>query len=152
MQVNWDGRPPSPSLRRCARDAPGETKPMFSTSPGTLKRERGSQAGGQTQAKEQWHARVAWLEWRVCVKERLERKLGAIGSRNLFLGSTETPWLPDARVVLPGTKSGDIRRSVLYGAHRLWVRQSSATLLAEAPLSPHRTDCSLSHISVLHGE
>lgn len=77
----------------------------------------------------------------------------------MLLGSTETPWLPDARVVLPGTKSGDIRRSVLYGAHRLWVPQSSATLLAEAPPTPATTPsmgcgashCSLSHVSVLHG-
>lgn len=57
---------------------------------------------------------------------------------NLLLGSSETPWPPDACEVLPGTKSGDIKRSVLYGAHLLWVRQSSATLLAEVRPAPTR--------------
>lgn len=56
---------------------------MFSTSLGTVERgreRRGSQAEGQTQAKGQRLERVAWLEWRVCVKEWSERKLGVVCS------------------------------------------------------------------------
>lgn len=66
MQANWDGGSPSPSLRRCAplrRGAPGETEPMFSTSLGTLKREREREEGepgrGTDTAKDsgvrEWH-------------------------------------------------------------------------------------------------
>lgn len=76
---------------------------------------------------------------------------------NLLLGSLETPWLPDAFEVLPGTKSGDIKRSVLYGAHLLWVRQWLSHTSCRGPPGPHNmgcgaSHCSLSHVSILHGE